>query len=514
MTRVHASTHLFRRQICRPSRQGGAFLLVFALLLVIGVAWLGVRVLSTAGLPVTAAPAALVEARDALFGATSQTTGAAPVIAGVKSPGRMPAPDFLDPAGGPPNVYDGNTNLACARSTWVAGATLTTLGGPGGVATTLRCLGRLPWANLGLGSYAAVPANDPLGLIPWYAISANLADACVKALNPAILNTTYAAFATGACALVLPPSRPFPWLTVRDPKGNLVTDRAAVVLILPGPALAAQARPVAPMQGPAAYLDTVVVTAGCAQPCVPGTYDNARFNWPDNVGLSFIQCAPPGSVSTSDPSYGQPYNCNDRIVFITIDELMEIAERRVTQYLADELRGYFDANRFFPYAAPLSETTAALRGQCQNTVTSGLIPAKATTVAPANPSPCTHAEFSSRLQSWFNINLWGDYSYYAVAGDCTQPTPAAGPLANCGGGTGVRLAAGGTGNARALVIGAGAAIAAAPFAASKLAAQVRPSTAISDYLDSVENSNGNTVYDSPTSLTSSSYNDKVMVVAP
>ena len=96
--------------------------------------------------------------------------------------------------------------------------------------------------------------------------------------------------------------------------------------------------------------------------------------------------------------------------------------------------------------------------------------------------------------------------FYTVAPDCTQASP--GSAVNCGPGSGVRLGAGGTGNARALVIGAGAPITNAPFA------QVRPSTLVADYLDSVENSNGKTLFDSPTTSISRNYNDKITVVAP
>ncbi|MBL8382415.1 MAG: hypothetical protein JNM90_05030 [Burkholderiales bacterium] len=479
------------------------------MLLILGSAWIGLRLLGGQPAPGRSA-SALIEARHALIAATAAATAPYVLIAGVNSPGRLPSPDFLDPAGGPPNVYDGIANGACARSTWAFGSTLTTLGGPAGVPPSLRCFGRLPWASLGLGGYAAVPANDPLGQIPWYAMSANLTDACINALNPGILNTSYAAFATGTCDLVTSPSRPFPWITVRDPKGNLLTDRAAAVLILPGPPLAGQTRPASPMRGPASYLDTVTVTASCAQPCVPGTYDNARFNWPDNVGLSFIQCAAPGKVPTSDPSFAQPYNCNDTLVYITIDELMEIAERRVGEYVAGALRAYFAINLYFPYAAPLSQLAAAVRGQCESGVLEGLVPGKATTGA--NPGPCGHPEFAGSLLGWFNTNLWGDYLIYKVVADCTQPSPAASASAECGGASGVRLAAGRA--ARALVVGAGAPIAVAPFAASRAAAQTRPSAVLADYLDSVENTNGDTRFDPPTAALNRSYNDKTVVVAP
>ena len=495
------------------AKQGGAVLLILALLLVLGVSWFGLRLLNSARPGNAAAVTSLIDARDAILGSTAAATAEYNLIQTVNSPGRLPPPDMLDPTTGPPNVYDGASNIACARSTWAFGATLATLGGPAGIGPNMRCFGRLPWASLGMGSFAAIPTNDPLGQVPWYAISANLTDSCVRALNPAILDTNFATFATGNCRNVLPPFRPFPWLTVRDPKGNLITDRAAFVLILPGPPVAGQTRPSSPMQGPAAFLDSVTVAPTCAQPCVPGTYDNARFNWPDSVGLSFIQCAPPGGQPSTDPSFAQPYNCNDKLVYVTIDELMGIAERRSMEYAADLLRAYYAKNFHFPYAAPLSQVTVGLRGQCENGTARGLLPVVATTssVAPLNPNPCPHPEFATDVASWFQTeNKWGDYIIYALAADCSQATP--GTTANCGGGTGIRLTAGTA--ARALVISAGAAIQQPPFAVSINAAQVRPSPNLNNYLDSIENTDGDTRYDPPSSLLSRSYNDKTVVVAP
>ena len=189
---------------------------------------------------------------------------------------------------------------------------------------------------------------------------------------------------------------------------------------------------------------------------------------------------------------------------------MEFAERRAAQYVADVLRAFYTTNFFFPYAAPLTQISVPLRGQCVNGTSSGLLPWVATTGA--NPSPCTHAAFSAQILNWFNTNRWGDYLFYAVAPDCTQASP--GTAADCGPGSGVRLGAGGAGNARALVIGAGAPIASAPFAPSRGVAQVRPSTLVADYLDSIENSNGNSLFDSPTTSISRNYNDKITVVAP
>ena len=158
-----------------------------------------------------------------------------------------------------------------------------------------------------------------------------------------------------------------------------------------------------------------------------------------------------------------------------------------------------------------------LRGQCENGNLIGLPPTVPTTPAsvPPNPSPCTHPELSAQVQGWFNDNSWGDYMIYNVAADCTQPTPAVFPFVNCGGASGIRLAAGSVANARALLIGAGPAIVTAPFAASRPGlAQVRPSSLLADYLDSLENTNADVRYDAPTAPLARSFNDKTVVVAP
>ena len=493
---LHVATQQSRRKQTppRPTRQRGAIMLLLALLLVITGSWLGLRMLATpkaiSGIQVS--DAALKEARDAIIGASMAMT-----VANVTRPGQLATPDFLDPAEVPAN-YDGNFN-ACALSTWVAGAALPVMGATLDVRT--RCFGRLPWVTLGLGMFGSSNQSDPTGSVPWYAMSVNLAaSTCLKALNPALLNTAYTPGTCGSATV----TQPFPWLTVRDYKGNLLTNRAAFVLLLPGLPLGGQTRPSAPLAGPAAYLDTVTVTAACSQPCVPGTYNNARFNWPDNVGLSFVQCAPPSQMSPNDPSFTQPYQCNDRLLYVTIDELLELAERRAMSFAAEKLQAFYSSNQFYPFAAPVNPTVAGDLGKCRNGITSGLIPHLAGT--PTIGTACSPVFAAG---AWFDANNWGRYIYYATVADCAQPTT------NCSGGIN-RLAAGPVANARALVIGAGAPIIAAPFATSKAGvAQIRSATAsVADYLDSAENADGNSRFDAPTTALTRSYNDKTLVVAP
>ncbi|MBL8377155.1 MAG: hypothetical protein JNM79_04765 [Burkholderiales bacterium] len=468
------------------------------MLIIIAGVWMGLRVLSSAPKTGDAATQALADARDAVIGASMQGISATVVFGTVSSPGRLPAPDISQWEGD----YDGTVDPACLTST----GGNTALGGSTINAANLRCLGRLPWQDLGLGQYAGEPVNDPRGVIPWYAVSANLVTRC-RALNPGVLLTTYSAFGGTNCGSV---AQPYPWLTVRDEKGNVVTNRAAAVFIIPGPALPGQTRPAAPLPTAAAYLDTVTVAAGCIAPCVPGTYNNAALNLPNATGLSFIRCAI-GKVESNNPNYAQPYNCNDRIEFITIDQLMEITERRVAEYAAARLRAYFAANGFFPFAAPHDPLAASGRGECQSGLARGLIPALAETNPGGDAQRCTHPAFDALLDTWFkdnaavNDNAWGDWIYYAVSAGCTQPGPA------CAAGV---LAAGSRTGLRAIVIGSGAPIVAAPFAPAKGAAQVRPSANVADYLDSTVNADADNAFEAGTLPVRPDYNDRVLAVSP
>ncbi|MFL9611383.1 hypothetical protein ACKF11_14995 [Methylobacillus sp. Pita2] len=97
-------------------------------------------------------------------------------------------------------------------------------------------------------------------------------------------------------------STPYRWLKVVDSRGAVISDRVAAVIIAPGLPLAGQDRSAdAPL--PAAYLDAL------------GGFSNADYQVDDET---FIQ-APESS------------NFNDRLVYITIDELLSALEKRVVR---------------------------------------------------------------------------------------------------------------------------------------------------------------------------------------
>ena len=134
---------------------------------------------------------------------------------------------------------------------------------------------------------------------------------------------------------------PYPGLTVHDGSGNAVSNRVAAVIFIPGAARGAQSRPVSPNLGASSqYLDNLVVPIGCTAPCVPGTYNNAAMN------NDFI-------MASEGASYAETSNFNDQLVYITIDELMAAVVDRAAGEARSVLKGYGNANPYYPYTAPL-----------------------------------------------------------------------------------------------------------------------------------------------------------------
>ena len=219
---------------------------------------------------------------------------------GADRPGDLPAPDVLDNTESPGN-YDGDPETRCLDSSQSNGLPLTAS------SVNVRCLGRLPWLTLKM-SLNNPSEQDAEGKMPWYAVSANLTriDSCLTVLNSNTAGLPYSGF---NCASAT--NLPYPWLTVRDTRGNVLSNRVAFVVLLPGPIVGSQERRASPNLGGASqFLDSMTVANGCASPCVPGTYSNADL---DN---DFIA----GDITDS---------FNDRLVYATIDELMPAIEKQV-----------------------------------------------------------------------------------------------------------------------------------------------------------------------------------------
>lgn len=306
--------------------QKGAVFLIMIVILSLGVITALVATLSKVSLQTARnnkSSDLLAQAKDVVIGYALNGSG------GSQRPGDLMRPDVAHES--TTTDYDG-TSDGCLNVTKPNGLPLTT------TIANLRCLGRLPWKDYGL-ALKSTSQSDPTGFMPWYAVSSNLMDPDTVAvkLNSELLND--------------PP--PHPWLTVRDMNGNVLSNRVVFVLIIPGVPLPGQSRPASPLGGADQYLDSITVAVGCSAPCVPGTYNNADMDdsfimgderrWIDDP-------ANPGK-QLEDSSY----NFNDKLLFVTIDELMPLIEKRIAREVKNCLDDYAaSSSSKYPWAAPIS----------------------------------------------------------------------------------------------------------------------------------------------------------------
>lgn len=303
--------------------QRGAAFMVMLSIMIIGVITVLVGALSKATLQTARNEKSsdmLALSKEILVGYAVNGTG------GGQRPGDLPYPDRLLASETPSN-YDGNTD-SCP--------TLQTAPTPTG------CLGRLPWSTPLFLSMTSPSENDPTGLMPWYAVSANMVDPAGVTMNSELLNTA-----------------PHTWLTVRDMKGNVLSNRVAFILAIPGPVLPGLSRPLSTSQGGPGlmganqYLDSITVPATCTAPCVPGTYSNADADDSFIMGDEHRWIDDP-----SNPGHqieDASYNFNDKLIYVTIDELMPLIEKRIAREVKNCLDSYaaVSANKY-PWAAPIS----------------------------------------------------------------------------------------------------------------------------------------------------------------
>ena len=331
----------------------------------------------------------LADAKDALIGYTLSRVGAG------ERPGDMPRPDYFGSTEAPAN-YDGDIDGGCMDATQSDGLPMTNNG------TNMRCLGRLPWKAIGM-SIPSPSQNDAIGIMPWYAVSANLVDpTCFVdtdvglGLNPLVLNMTYSTYECDNASTL-----PHPRLTVRDARGNVLSDRVAIVLILPGAAINGQSRPSAPLNGAASYLDTVIVPATCTAPCVPGTYSNSDTN------NDFIMAAGiTGSVADT----------NDRMLYVTIDELMSELVKRAAAEAKQGLKKYDSLLTVFPNATPLGSTGNNFIAGAGST---GMLPADGTHSASCSSSDSCTYSFSNNVISSVAHTRTSGSSYTSSTGACS-----------------------------------------------------------------------------------------------
>jgi len=504
------------------------------------------------------------------------------------TPGQMPWPD----RNGDGN-YDGSSDCVTTLFQYSY-----LLGQLPSVPDTSPCLDHNTGLNVyaGLSTYPSLGQDfrDAQGNRLWYAVSRNLVRDYAASTNP-IINPN----------IINAPT--YPWLQVLDRNGNLVSDRVAAVILAPGGTLDGQNR--AGAANASQFLDSFQIGAAI--------FNNRGYATPDE---DFIIGDDGRNVSINDPTFVRPYNFNDKLIYITIDELMTALEKRAGEQVRSSLKTYQDTNGYYPYASQLGTSLNFVgEGNLQN----GFLPTfpscsytvtSATNVAfnctqsifdvnftgitqvrfylpsgsfTSSTGSCTRQSSNSRcyctgagscsrvtmtfscnetscsavgtgatgdfrirggkltfssggcnittpltklangcpnsnnrmtcnsvnglvtsynntdvdlgviLPLWFKTNLWQNYVYYQM----TRPASATLSV--------------GTRSAEAMVVTVGRPIDATPFALSKGAAQVRPScNTLNNYLDSVENTNGDTVYDATSTQRNPSYNDQTFTVAP
>jgi len=294
--------------------------------------------------------------------------------------GNFPTPDILN-TGGTAISYDGLSDSNCLGNSGGG------LPGITGASPNKRCLGRFPVKSLPL-AIGVTDAHDPSGEIPWLATSPNLDywDSCLNFVNSEILN-----FSTAFSCPTLPTlstTLPYPWLTVYDKEGNILSNRVAAVLIMPGEPIATetrtQARSTSSPGSPTDYLDPIQIPLGCTTSCIR-TFDNA--------GLTSEFISIPAATLYADDAQdvakrGQRIKFNDVLIYITIDELMIYLEKRVLKEMAnavDELSDTTKKNIGFPWAAPYTSPTSYSSFASVATNFTGLFPFFANVTTPTPP---------------------------------------------------------------------------------------------------------------------------------
>ena len=333
-----------------PGRQRGVILLliVLSMLAILGVMFLGTLGQSAsqrAQVQQVSGAQTLVAAKQALIGyAVSRVL---PATNG--RIGRLPQPDTLGTNG----KYDGvSDSTSCLDGNAANGMPALSLS-PATQVANLRCLGRLPWSDLGL-SIDGASDRDVLGLVPWYAVSPNFADPtpgngeCVTILNAVTMAGSPTSF---TCPTSTGPA--WPWMKVCDNTGRIVSSRVAFVVILPGEAITTTGRDQLRTTtatgsnpngygNPSDFLDALPTPTGWSSLAA-----SERCNTFDNANLS-------GEFIVADRSSV----FNDQVIYVTVDELMVEVEKRVAASVREALIAYKSSTGGYPWLATLANPTA------------------------------------------------------------------------------------------------------------------------------------------------------------
>lgn len=301
-------------QTLTGTRQHGAALLVMLVILITGGAYLLVSHLNRESGRIEAEKktvAALAQAKEALTGwaVTNSIT-----------PGMLPFPDRRNDGN-----YDGNSDCPASDISTSANVLFGKIPriGPANPCITPTILGvAAPYQLLNLD------VVDGAGEVLWYAVSRNLVSELGVApiINPGIVNNPQ-----------------FPWLVVRDASGTILNNRVAFVLIAPGPALPGQDRtvPVPPALPPAVtqFLEGI---GGVTNADYDGNYDGGVPTCPLVMCEDFVMSEPWPSAAA--PTF------NDRLLYVTIDELMPLIEQRVARETRQALIAFRNSTGAFPTA--------------------------------------------------------------------------------------------------------------------------------------------------------------------
>ncbi|MEZ5738534.1 MAG: hypothetical protein R3E68_03060 [Burkholderiaceae bacterium] len=281
-------------------------------------------------------------------------------------------------------------------------------------------------------------------------------------------------------------------MRVVDGRGNLLSDRVALALIAPGPALAGQNR--AGASRPSDWMDRLTVVAGCRAPCQPGTYDNAGYTHANNQPWTLVKYEGERFSIAQQRDLQAPVAFNDRLVYITIDEVLEHVQNRALRELMSVIDEYRVAKGYLPFSAPLDEVD----GLCQAGLRLGHPPLGAGSCGPGE---------ALAMPAWFGASGWHRYFIFAASGRCVRGST------GCNA-PGLRLD---TNNGiNGLLFSPGRPLLNPPYAASLGGAQ-RPinggalSADAADWLDDIENAAGAPdIYVTP--VPSATVNDRLHVI--
>lgn len=236
--------------------------------------------------------------------------------------------------------------------------------------------------------------TDSQGNRLWYGVSRNLVREYQSPgrnpiINPGIINVD-----------LLKPvpyegtdaTSPYPWLIIRDSTGSVISNRVAVVIIAPGPPLAGQNR--TSTANATHFLDQVTIG--------PDTYSNWNY---DEPAEDFIM----GDTTTG--------TFNDRLIYITIDELMAALEQRAAAEARDVLRRYHAVAGRFPYAAPLGSVNFY---SCAENNYNGLLPLSTSPMPGASCSCSSNRNCSCGFESIDSVTFSGGLNWQNTTGSCTR----------------------------------------------------------------------------------------------